>query len=249
MMPWDEVKDMIQEFDSVGTFNQTTLRHWNDLMSDHNRTISRGERMLLLPCSANNAGWIKFRCLDLFMLRMQGVYLANLLADFSSFGERVVRLIQESPASPCWVIGGPLVVERTRWYQLCEQMMTLLHVLGMADPPSARQRRRPWPDRDLREAAASRARGVFGSFARADTAMPSIRARIGPTPAAAAGPRSRAAKRRREDSAPACPPPRAACARAKGDPEPGPRGPQHLRQQRSVAPAAAARSRPAAAPP
>ena len=247
-MPLAEIQEIIQEFESIGTFDQTTLSHWNDLMSEHNRTISRGERMQLPPCSATNMDWIKFRSLDLFMLRMQGMYLAKLLADFSSFGERVVRLIQESPTSPCWVIGGPLVVERMRWYQLCYQMMTLPHVLGVADQPSVRQRR-PWPDRDLLEAAAARARGVFGSFARADTAMPSIRARIGPTPAAAAEPPSRTAKRRQDDSAAACPPPRAACARAKVDPEPrGPHGAQALREQRSHAPAVEARSNLAAPP-
>jgi hypothetical protein len=174
-LPRDQVKSIIKEIETAGKINQNTLRHWSDLMSEHNRIAERGERMLLLQNRASNMNWIKFQCLDLFMIQMQSRYLAKLLDDFSSFGERVLRLVQESPAALLWGIGGQLVVERTSWCRLCAQMMTLLHVLGMADPSSARLRLRPWPDRELLEAAAERARGVFGRFARADTAMPSVR--------------------------------------------------------------------------
>jgi hypothetical protein len=79
-----------------------------------------------------------------------------------------------------WTIGGQIVAERTSWCRLCAQMMTLLHVLGMDDQSSAQMRLRPWPDCDLLQAAAARARGMLGRFARADTSMPlpSVRALI-----------------------------------------------------------------------
>jgi hypothetical protein len=158
--------------------------------------------MKLLKFKSANLNWIKFQNLDLFMLQMRSGYLANLLDDFSSFGERVLRLIQEAPDLLFWDIGGQIVVERTRWRKFCEQMMTLLHVLGVAGPSSARPRLRPWPDRDLLEAAAARASGIFGRFARADTSTPSVRAPPSRHPHSAAAPRSREAKRRREDSEP-----------------------------------------------
>jgi hypothetical protein len=179
-MPWDDIKEIVQELDTIGKFNQDTLSLWNDWMSEHNRIVERGERMMLLQCRARCMSWLKYRSLDLFMLQMQCRHLAKLLTDFSSFGERVLRLIQESPGSLFWVVGGPIVVEHTRWAQLCEHMMTLLHVLGVAKPSPTRRRRRLWPDRELLEAAAARVRGVFGRFARGDSAMPTIRARPSP---------------------------------------------------------------------
>ena len=216
----------IKEVDIVGYFNQDTLGHWKQLMAEHNRIVEQGERMLLLQ-GMKKMDWIKFRCLDLFMLQMQSCYLAKLLDGFSSFGEQILRLIQESPSSLFWTIGGQILVERTSWCRLCARMMTLLHVLGLADPSSARLPLRPWPDRDLLEAAAARARGVFGRFARADTSMPSVRARSPFTSqegragaGAGAEPRRRAAKRRREDAeAPSPPPRRAADSDSKAGPE------------------------------
>ena len=190
-------------------------------MSEHNRLVERGERMKLLQCSTNKLNWIKFQNLDLFMLQMRSGYLAKLLDDFSSFGERVLRLIQVAPALLFWVIGGQIVVERTRWRKFCEQMMTLLHVLGVAGPSSARPLLRPWPDRDLLEAAAARASGIFGRFACADTAAPSVCAPPSRHPHSAAARRTRAAKRRREDSEPPPGlPPRAAASGSPAGPDP-----------------------------
>ena len=206
--PRHQVLEIIREIDTVGNINQDTFSHWKDLMSQHNRIVQRGERMALLRQRATNMNWIKFGCLDLFMLQMQSRYLAKLLDGFSSFGERVLQIIQESPTSLIWTLGDEIGMERTSWSRLCAQMMTLLHVLGVADPSSTRLRLSPWPDRELLEAAAARTRRVFGRFARADTAMPSVRALLFPAsmrdgPAAAAGkPHRRAAKRGREDSEP-----------------------------------------------
>jgi hypothetical protein len=179
-LPREQVMAIIKEAETAGNINQNTLNHWNDLMSEHNQIVERGERMMLQQCRSTSMGWLKFRCLDLFMLQMQSRYLAKLLDDFSSFGGRVLRLIQESPASLFWAIGGQILVERTGWIRLCTRMMTLLHVLGVADPTSARLRLTPWPDRELLQAAAARARGVFGHFARADTAMPTVHALLFP---------------------------------------------------------------------
>ena len=197
---------IVKEIDTAGKIDQNTLGHWKALMSEHNNIVERGERMMLQQGRAPNMSWLKFRCLDLFMLQMQSRYLAKLLDDFSSFGERVLRLIQESPASLCWTLGGHVLMERTTWIRLCAQVMTLLHVLGMAKPYSARLLLRPWPDRELLEAAAARARRVFGRFARADTSMPTIHGllfpvnvRDGPESAATA-PRRRVGSRRGEES-------------------------------------------------
>jgi hypothetical protein len=204
-LPRQHVMEIIKEVATVGNINQDTFSHWKELMSEHNHIVERGERMLLLPYKATHLNWIKFRCLDIFMLKMQSRYLAKLLNDFSTFGERVLRLIEESPASLVWNIGGQIVVERAAWYRLCTQLMTFLHVLGVADPSSPL---RPWPDHELLQAAATRARGVFGRFARADTTMPTVRALLSPAnsrgglAAAAAEACRRRARRWREDSEP-----------------------------------------------
>ncbi len=110
------------------------------------------------------------------------------------------------------------MVENTSWCRLCAQMMTLLHVLGVTDKSSARLQLRPWPNRELLEAAAAAGLGVFGLFARADASMPSMRALVSHAPpapsarnrpaaaAAAAAPGGRAGKRRREGAEPPGPP-------------------------------------------
>jgi hypothetical protein len=223
-LPRQQVMDIIREIDIVGKINMDTLNQWKELMSEHNRIVERGERMMLLQCRARTLNCLKFRCLDLFMLQIQSRYLAKLLDNFSSFGERVLQRISESPAALLWTIGGQIAVERTSWYKLCAQMTALLHALRMADPSSPRLRLRPWPDRALLEAAAARARGVFGRFTPADASPPSMRAppsrprrRAPPATtrdgAAAAREQSRrAAKRRREDSDP----PRHAASGAAG---------------------------------
>jgi hypothetical protein len=218
-LPRKQVNKIIKEIDTAGNFNQETFIRWRDLMSEHNSIVERGERMMLLQYRAKN---IKFRCLDLFMLQMQSRFMAKLLDDFSSFGERVLQLIQDSPASLYWTLGGHILMERTSWSRLCSQMMTLLHVLGMADPSSARLRLRTWPDRELLEAAAARARGIFGRFARADTAKPTLRDLLFPANArggfesATTTPLGRAEKRRREDSAAEMELPHPAAADADG---------------------------------
>ena len=208
--PRQQIIEIIKGIDTAGNINQDTFSHWKDLMSEHNRIVERGEQMMLLRIRAANMKWIKFGCLDLFMLQMQSRYLAKLLDEFSSFGERVLLLIQESPTSLFWTLGHQIGVELTSWSRLCGQMMTLVHVLGVADPSFERLRLSPWPDRELLEAAAARAKRVFGRFALADTAMPSVRAllfpaneREGPASGVAAEePHRRAAKRGREDSKP-----------------------------------------------
>ena len=203
-LPREQATAIVKEIATVGNINQDTLSNWKDRMFEHNSMVERGERMMLMQCKVMNLSWIKFRCLDLFMIQIQSRYLAKLLDDFSSFGERVLLLIHESPASLLWTLGGQMVVERTSWFRLCAQVMTLLHVFGVADPTSARLRLRPWPDRELLEAAAGRARGVFGRFARAYIAMPTVRSHLVPTnardgsAAAAADQRKLKTKRRRE---------------------------------------------------
>ena len=145
-IPRDQVIAIINEIDTVGNINQDTLGCWKDLISEHNRIIERGERMMLMQCIKTRMSWAKFQSLDLFMLQMQSRYLARPVDEFSCFGERVLRLIHDLPTSLLWNLGGEIVVERTSWCRLCGQMMTLLHVLGclgMADPTSARLRLRP----------------------------------------------------------------------------------------------------------
>jgi hypothetical protein len=218
-LPRQQAMEIIREIDTAGNFNQDTLAYWKEWMSEHNRIVERGERMMLLQGRKTNMNWIKFWSLDLFMLQMRSGYMAELLNDFSRFGERVLQLIEASPNFLFWGIGGQIVVERTRWCRLCAHVMTLLHVLGVADS-SARPQRTPWPDRDLLEAAATRARGVFGRFACADISTPAVRAAPFRHPQRAE-PRRRAPARRREDSAPASLPPRVAVSDSTAGP---PRG-------------------------
>ena len=89
----------------MGNLKQQTAILWKAWMSEHNRIVKRGERMVLLQYKNIDVKWLKFQYLDLFMIQMQSRYFASLLDDFSSFGERVLLLIQESPASLYWTLG------------------------------------------------------------------------------------------------------------------------------------------------
>jgi hypothetical protein len=209
-LPRELIKELVVEMGTVGYINHDVMCQWNDSMLEHNRIIERGERMRLLP-GRKSLLRMKFSCVDLYMLQMQSKLLANLLDNFSSFGERVLQLIHESPAALFWMVAGPILVERESWCRLCSQIMALLHALGMSEEHAARLELSPWPERAVLEAAAARAAGVFGLFARADATAPSVRALLSPAvrvchaacdvpPAAELG--RRAAKRGRSDPEP-----------------------------------------------
>ncbi len=146
-------------------------------MLEHNRIIERGQRMKLQH-GPKNLDRMKFSCVDLYMLQMQSKHISSLLDAFSSFGERVLILIRESPAALFWIVGGPILVERVSWCRLCAHVMGLIHALGMGYQPFQLE---PWPDWALLEAAIARAAGIFGLFARADAAAPSIRSLLSQT--------------------------------------------------------------------
>ncbi len=169
-----EIKELVVEVGVVGFVNQDVLRRWSSMMLEHNRIIERGQRMKLQH-GPKNLDRLKFSCVDLYMLQMQSKHIANRLDAFSSFGERVLLLIRESPAALFWIVGGPILVERLSWCRLCAEVMALIHALGMGDQQAPPLQLSPWPDRALLEAAITRATGVFGLFARADAAAPSIR--------------------------------------------------------------------------
>ena len=174
-MPRHRVKMLVREMQTVGYMSKKMLCHWKDLMQEHNRILSRGERLGL--CSgAIKARSFKMSSLDVYMLQMQSRYLAEILDDLTSFGERVVKRICESPRSSMWVISGPILAERHSWVRFCQQMMSLLHIMGLGRVGdfSNRMHLDPWPDRERLESSALRARHVFESFASARSEQPPI---------------------------------------------------------------------------
>ena len=171
-LPPDEVKALIKEMQTVGYINMSMLNHWRDLMREHNQILARGQRLGLSGRTINTKSRL-FSSLDLYMLQMQSKYLAEILDDFSRFAERVMRCIAESPASRMWVVSGAIIIERSSWMCFCQQVVSLLHTIGIHCPVS-KVRLDPWPDRKLLESSAARAQQMFGSFASAPPGLPTI---------------------------------------------------------------------------
>ena len=177
MLPRNKVKMFIREMQTVGYINKDMLKHWKVLMQEHNRILARGERLGLcsVPMKARS---LTMSSLDMYMVQMQSRYLAEILDDLTSFGERVIKRIGGSPMSLLWVISGPILVERRSWVRFCQQMMSLLHSMGM-DGFADKLHLDPWPDRERLESSALRARQVFEIFASARPGQRSISIRQG----------------------------------------------------------------------
>ena len=161
-VPREQIKRLLREFRTVGFINKEVLSDWNEMMSEHNRILDRGIRMALLNGQLQ-ARALKFSSLDHFMLQMQRKYIADILDDFTRFGEHVTGLINVSPNALMWHIAGPILVERRSWATFCRQMMNLLQIISTHD--NLNLKRSDWPDFELLACAIERARHIFGKFA------------------------------------------------------------------------------------
>jgi hypothetical protein len=174
-IPVEQIKQLLPEMMTVGFINLETRNCWKNLMIEHNRILKRGERVHLQARIHHfNVLWIKFASLDLYMLQMHSRYLSKLLDDLSNFGDRVFAVIGNSPSARFWILESPIIIERASWVKLCANVMSLLRVLGVEARNGRRIELRPWPDRDLLEASASRARSLFGQFAQSDRSAATI---------------------------------------------------------------------------
>ena len=166
------VKILIKEMKKVGYINISMLNHWVQLMDEHNRILARGQKLGLSGRTIQVRSRM-ISSLDMYMLQMQSKYLSEILDDFTSFGERVVKSIAKSPASIVWVVSGAIVMERGSWMRFCQQVMSLLQIIGV-DCIANKAHFDSWPDRELLEASAVRARRTFAPFATALPGLPTL---------------------------------------------------------------------------
>ena len=168
------VKILIKEMKKVGYINISMLNHWIELMDEHNRILARGQKLGLSGRTIQVRSRM-ISSLDMYMLQMQSKYLAEILDDFTSFGERVVKSIAKSPASIVWGVSGAIVMERGSWMRFCQQVMSLLQIIGVGNKAHFDA----WPDRELLEASAAHARRTFAPFAAALPGLRTISSRAG----------------------------------------------------------------------
>ena len=168
------VKILIKEMKKVGYINISMLNHWIELMDEHNRILARGQKLGLSGRTIQVRSRM-ISSLDMYMLQMQSKYLAEILDDFTSFRERVVKSIAKSPASIVWGVSGAIVMERGSWMRFCQQVMSLLQIIGVGNKAHFDA----WPDRELLEASALRARRTFAPFAAALPGLRTISSRAG----------------------------------------------------------------------
>jgi hypothetical protein len=146
-------------------FAPKSIIQWTDRMLQHNALLRRGVRMRL----HKRHGTTKLvHCsLDLFMLQMHSHEVAEALDSLSTFGERVLPIIERHPESDDWWLSPELLIDRRRWAQLSCRVMSLVHLLGIDCDDTAFETLplSPWPDLTKLVAAVRRARGVFGDFA------------------------------------------------------------------------------------
>jgi hypothetical protein len=172
-LPKCTVQKMIEEMNTVGYINGDSLSHWKVMLQEHNSLVKRGQR--LKPLLHHRVSWIEIKSLDIYILQMQGRYLADFINDFSRFGERVVSAIQESPESPLWLITESIAIENRHWRELCAQIISFLNVIALT---RTRLMSSNFPDSADLDLATSRARRVFGPFATGSTAGAHCLARL-----------------------------------------------------------------------
>ncbi len=93
-------------------FHRKALEEWRALMRCHNQKVERGIKMGLLPAGRSPKS-LKFDSLDMYMLTMQGHAYVEALLAIVSFGERVLKLRDDSQACALkcrfvsWMRSGP----------------------------------------------------------------------------------------------------------------------------------------------
>lgn len=127
-------------------------------MQAYNRILHRGIRMGLSP--VRNVNPPLFSSLDQFIVCVHAAALAEALNAFSTFADRVAPCIDRDPSALMWPAGGPVLITRDRWLQLCRGVRCLIRLLDINSSPSFHS-----PDAELLSCAVARARARFGPFA------------------------------------------------------------------------------------
>ena len=169
-VPLEQVKQLVGELEHIGLIKKEVRGQWNRMMEEHNRILARGIRMGL-HVGLFRASSMRFSSLDQFMLQMHCKYLANVLDDFTRFGERVEDLIRKSPNYLIWNIAGPIMIERRSWIRFSRQILSLLQTISKHK--CVRSNCAHSPDHDLLLDSMERARIVFEKFTCQNSFVPS----------------------------------------------------------------------------
>ena len=141
-------------------FHAKSLEMWNAEMIIHNKSIYRGLRMKLNPIDSLER--LTFSSLDLFMVRMNGHIMAQVLDAYSTFAERVFDEINRDRSAMLWCVCGPVIITSERWLNLCSAMSNILKLM---DCEGVTESLYPWPDLNLVHSSSKRARQIFDKFA------------------------------------------------------------------------------------
>ena len=153
------IQMMIPEMRKAGYIDSSLSRKWRQEMAKNNQVIRRGNKMSLLPHRVS-----EFADLDLYMLRVRGGYLTEVLNCVCDFGERVVRQRQKRPSERVWRVTGHISIEQARWEQLCTCVMNVVCALGYEEATISNS----CSHHLSLETAARRAKRIFGKFSCAD---------------------------------------------------------------------------------
>ena len=158
-LPKHEALQYIPEIASIEKyFHRNSSELWRQEMQVYNRILQRGIRMGLSP--VRNMRPRLFSSLDQFILRARAAVLVEILDAISKFAERVIPSIEQNPAALMWPAGGPLLITRDRWLQLCRGVLCLTRLVRIdTSIPSCSA------ETELLTSAAARADAIFGPFA------------------------------------------------------------------------------------
>jgi hypothetical protein len=104
---------------------------WRGAMDEHNRIVSRGMHMGLSP--VRNVGPSTCSSLDMFLIHMRAVALADALNALSRFATRVIPRVRRDSGAPLWCVEGTVLITRDRWAELSRRVVTLIRLLGFSD--------------------------------------------------------------------------------------------------------------------
>ena len=140
-------------------FHPNCIEMWNKEMLLHNTLLNSGLKMGL--SNIDSLDRLKFNSLDLFLIRMRGHILVEVLDAFSTFAERFSEAVSSNQDALLWCVRWPVIITRDRWISLCWQLASVLKLLdcnGVSDEY-------PWPDLKSIENSTRRARTLFTQFA------------------------------------------------------------------------------------
>jgi hypothetical protein len=155
-LPRKTVKSLISHMQTIGYIDGDTLALWMEMMTEHNKILTRGERMNLIH-SRTKMCRLRYSSIGQYMVEMQCRYLAKILDEFADFGDQVLALHRTSPDALFWELKGSILMERISWCKLCTRVMSFVKVLKLNGSRTC-----TWPERDLLDLAVVRAEKIFG---------------------------------------------------------------------------------------